>query len=163
MKKILSAAIAATVALASLPLSAAEVEVVTSGHKINAVRGPYDSDYICEMRGLKWWFTPETSDTKTSTNFFANDERKSNRIWVMVVRGVDDHGKSGYFTRDSRSMLCSIDVHCGSWTYDASSATLFDGYFGNGQIIKTFRPAYDLVPVPGTIADIAMTLVCPKQ
>ena len=79
----------------------------------------------------------------------------------MSVRGTDDNGE--HFANNEKSLMYSVDAHCESWTYDCLSSTFFDGYFGNGQSTGSPKPTLGTVPLPGSVVDFAMTLVCPMQ
>lgn len=157
MKKILSAAIAATVALASLSLSAAEVEVVTSGYPIKATKMEGSPLYIYKTRGMDWYFIPNPDATQ-STSLIAKDPRSPHRSWIMTTFGkkAKDAGKH-------KSSLVNVEADCRMWTYNSTSLTYFSGAFAEGIAAEDRILKLNEIPIPGSIADDAMYLACPKE
>lgn len=161
MKKILSAAIAATVALTSLPASASD-EITTSGHKIRIIKKIENNKIfivpacITWMKGMAWIFAAEWDHT-APTNFFAIDPNNPRRIWLMRVEGT--------LAKNTpiKSLIYSIDAHCDSWTYDCLSSDAYADYFCKGQHLGSASQHYRQIPYPGTVVETAMKLACPKQ
>lgn len=138
-------------------LAAAEVEVVTSGYSMKATKMEGAPLYIYKSRGMDWYFIPNPDATQ-STSLMAKDPRSPHRSWIMTA-----FGKKAKDADKQKSSLMNVEADCRRWTYNSASLTYFSGAFVQGVAAEDRILKLDEIPMPGSIADNAMHLACPKE
>ena len=72
-------------------------------------------------------------------------------------------GKKAKDADKQNSSLMNVEADCRRWTYNSTSLTYFSGAFAQGVAAEGRILKLDEIPMPGSIADNAMHLACPKE